>query len=183
MKGAASFFEKHLPEAQLYLHDRGFSLDDKVLKDFRIGYAPAGNLAKKEMLAAGFSEQKLLETDILKRSEKNFTFDTFKDRIMFPYFDIKGNINGYTGRWLTPQENTGKYVNTGDTPLFKKGTHLFGLYQARTAIARYDCAYIVEGQFDAMSMHKFGVCNTDCHQRNRTDSRNRYSCLAGSPIA
>lgn len=72
------------------------------------------------MLAAGFSEQKLLETDILKRSEKNFTFDTFKDRIMFPYFDIKGNINGYTGRWLTPQENTGKYVNTGDTPLFKK---------------------------------------------------------------
>lgn len=111
------------------------------------------------MLAAGFSEQKLLETDILKRSEKNFTFDTFKDRIMFPYFDIKGNINGYTGRWLTPQENTGKYVNTGDTPLFKKGTHLFGLYQARTAIARYDCAYIVEGQFDAMSMHKFGVCN------------------------
>lgn len=160
MKGAASFFEKHLPEAQLYLHDRGFSLDDKVLKDFRIGYAPAGNLAKKEMLAAGFSEQKLLETDILKRSEKNFTFDTFKDRIMFPYFDIKGNINGYTGRWLTPQENTGKYVNTGDTPLFKKGTHLFGLYQARTAIARYDCAYIVEGQFDAMSMHKFGVCNT-----------------------
>lgn len=160
MKGAAFFFEKHLPEAQLYLHDRGFSLDDKVLKDFRIGYAPAGNLAKKEMLAAGFSEQKLLETDILKRSEKNFTFDSFKDRIMFPYFDIKGNINGYTGRWLTPQENTGKYVNTGDTPLFKKGTHLFGLYQARTAIARYDCAYIVEGQFDAMSMHKFGVCNT-----------------------
>ena len=160
MKGAAFFFEKHLPEAQLYLHDRGFSLDDKVLKDFRIGYAPTGNLAKKEMLAAGFSEQKLLETDILKRSEKNFTFDTFKDRIMFPYFDIKGNINGYTGRWLTPQENTGKYVNTGDTPLFKKGTHLFGLYQARTAIARYDCAYIVEGQFDAMSMHKFGVCNT-----------------------
>ena len=136
MKGAAFFFEKHLPEAQLYLHDRGFSLDDKVLKDFRIGYAPAGNLAKKEMLAAGFSEQKLLETDILKRSEKNFTFDTFKDRIMFPYFDIKGNINGYTGRWLIPQENTGKYVNTGDTPLFKKGTHLFGLYQARTAIAR-----------------------------------------------
>lgn len=55
MKGAAFFFEKHLPEAQLYLHDRGFSLDDKVLKDFRIGYAPAGNLAKKEMLAAGFS--------------------------------------------------------------------------------------------------------------------------------
>ena len=45
MKGAAFFFEKHLPEAQLYLHDRGFSLDDKVLKDFRIGYAPAGNLA------------------------------------------------------------------------------------------------------------------------------------------
>lgn len=160
MKGAAVFFEKHLPEAQLYLHERGFSLTDKVITDFRIGYAPSGNTAKKEMLAAGFSEKKLIEIDILKKSDKDYVFDTFKDRIMFPYFDIKGNINGYTGRWLTPQENTGKYVNTGDTPLFKKGTHLFGLYQARTAIARYDCAYVVEGQFDVLSMHAVGVCNT-----------------------
>lgn len=160
MKGAATFFEKHLPEAQLYLHERGFSLDDKILRDFRIGYAPAGNLAKKELLAAGFSEQKLVEIDILKRSDKGFVFDTFKDRIMFPFFDIKGNIDGYTGRWLVPQENTGKYVNTGDTPIFKKGTHLFGLHQARTAISRYDQAYVVEGQFDVLSMHSVGVCNT-----------------------
>lgn len=160
MKGAAVFFEKHLPEAQLYLHNRGFDLTDKVIRDFRIGYAPAGNLAKKELLAAGFSQQKLIEIDILKESEKKFTYDTFKDRIMFPFFDIKGNIDGYTGRWITPQENTGKYVNTGDTPIFKKGTHLFGLYQARTAISRYDCAYVVEGQFDVLSMHAVGVCNT-----------------------
>lgn len=72
------------------------------------------------MLAAGFSERKLVEVDILKESDKGFTFDTFKDRIMFPFFDVKGNINGFTGRWLTTQPNSGKYVNTGDTPLFKK---------------------------------------------------------------
>lgn len=159
MKGAVAFFEKHLPEAQLYLHERGFNLTDKVIKDFRIGYAPEGNLAKKEMLAAGFSERKLVEVDILKESDKGFTFDTFKDRIMFPFFDVKGNINGFTGRWLTTQPNSGKYINTGDTPLFKKGTQLFGLYQARTAIARYDRAYVVEGQFDVLSLSAVGVCN------------------------
>ena len=74
------------------------------------------------------------------------------NRIMFPFFDVKGNINGFTGRWLTTQPNSGKYINTGDTPLFKKGTQLFGLYQARTAIARYDRAYVVEGQFDVLSL-------------------------------
>lgn len=159
MKGAVAFFEKHLPEAQLYLHERGFNLTDEVIKNFRIGYAPEGNLAKKEMLAAGFAERRLIEIDVLKENDKGYTYDTFKDRIIFPFFDGKGNINGFTGRWLTPQPNTGKYVNTGDTPLFKKGTHLFGLYQARTAIARYDRAYVVEGQFDVLSLHAVGVNN------------------------
>ncbi len=160
LNAASSFFERHLSDARRYLHERGFSLEDKVLRDFRIGYAPEGNRARQELTSAGFSEQKLIEVDILKKSERGFVFDTFKDRLMFPFFDIRGNICGYSGRWLTPQENTGKYVNTGNTPLFRKGEHLFGLYQARTAISKYDLVYLVEGQFDVLSMHAAGVCNT-----------------------
>lgn len=160
MSAAADLFQRHLPEAKSYLASRGYDLADKVLHDFRIGYAPDGNTAKKELLAAGYSEKRLIEVDILKESEKKFIYDTFKDRIMFPYLDLKGNVIGYSGRWTTPKENTGKYLNTGDTPLFKKGNHLFGLYQARNSISRHDNAYVVEGQFDAVSMHAVGVCNT-----------------------
>ncbi|WP_300877864.1 DNA primase, partial [uncultured Bacteroides sp.] len=159
MRAATAFFRKHLPDAQSYLYSRGYNLDDKVIADFQIGYAPQDNKAKGELLAAGFSKQRLIETGILAETDKGYVYDVFRDRIMFPYLDLKGNVVGYSGRYVTPQEKVGKYVNTGDTPLFRKGLHLFGLYQARAAIARYDNVYLVEGQFDVTSMHKAGVCN------------------------
>ena len=59
MKAAATFFQKHLPDAQSYLYSRGYNLDDKVITDFQIGYAPLDNKAKSELLAAGFSKQRL----------------------------------------------------------------------------------------------------------------------------
>ncbi len=160
LKGATAFFQKHLPDAQSYLYSRGYKLDNGILQDFKIGYAPEGNIAKKELLEAGFTQQRLLEVGVLGESEKGFIYDVFRDRIMFPFFDLKGNIVGYSGRYITPQEKSGKYINTGDTPLFKKGLHLFGLYQAREAISRYDNVYLVEGQFDVLSMHDVGVRNT-----------------------
>ena len=159
MKAAATFFKKHLPDAQSYLYSRGYNLDDKVIADFQIGYAPQNNKAKDELLSAGFSKQRLIEVGILAETDKGYVYDVFRDRVMFPYFDLKGNIIGYSGRYVIPQEKAGKYVNTGDTPLFRKGLHLFGLYQAKSAIARYDNVYLVEGQFDVTSMHKAGVCN------------------------
>ncbi len=160
ISAATDFFERNLPDAAIYLASRGYNLSNKTLHDFRVGYAPEGNKAKKELSAAGHSERKLLEVDVLKKTEKGFIYDTFQDRIMFPFFDLKGNVVGYSGRWISQKERTGKYVNTGDTPLFRKGLHLFGLYQARNFIARNDYVYLVEGQFDVLSMHAVGVCNT-----------------------
>ena len=124
LKGATVFFQKHLPDAQSYLYSRGYKLDNGILQDFKIGYAPEGNIAKKELLEAGFTRQRLLEVGVLGESEKGFIYDVFRDRIMFPFFDLKGNIVGYSGRYITPQEKSGKYINTGDTPLFKKRTSL-----------------------------------------------------------
>lgn len=160
LKGSVAFFQKHLPDAQSYLDQRGFRLTDKVIKDFGIGYAPEGNLARQEMLKAGYSENLLKQVGILAENERKTTYDVFRDRIMFPFFDLHGNPTGFSGRFVTKKENTGKYVNTGDTPIFKKGTQLFGLYQARKAIGRMNFVYLVEGQFDVLSLHAAGVENT-----------------------
>ena len=160
LKGAVVFFQKHLPKAQQYLNQRGFRLTDKVIKDFAIGYAPEGNLAVKEMLNAGYSKAVLTKVDVLKEAEDGRVYDNFRDRIMFPFFDLNGNVTGFSGRFVVPKDKAGKYHNTGDTPVFKKGAQIFGLLQARGAIGRMNNAYLVEGQFDVLSMHAAGVENT-----------------------
>lgn len=159
LKGSADFFQQHLPDARHYLSRRGYSLDEEVLQKFRIGYAPADNGVRKNLISRGYSEQRLIDVGVLARSEKGYVYDVFRDRLMFPFFDLKGNIVGFSGRYITPQENTGKYINTGDTVLFKKREQIFGMYQSRNAISRLDNAYLVEGQFDVLSLHSVGVCN------------------------
>jgi DNA primase catalytic core len=134
-------------------------VSDKVIRDFAIGYAPEGNQATQEMLKAGFSRSVLTRIDVLKENNGR-VYDNFHDRIMFPYFDLNGNVTGFTGRFVVPKDKTGKYHNTGDTPLFRKGSQIYGLLQARRAIGRMNNVYLVEGQFDVLSMHAAGVENT-----------------------
>ena len=160
LRGTTVFFQKYLPEVQKYLDERGFRLTDKVISSFAIGYAPEGNLAAKQMPLAGFSESLLLKVGVLSTTDNGKIYDVFRDRVMFPFIDLNGNVTGFSGRIVTAKEHTPKYANTGDTPVFKKGTQLFGLYQARRAIGRINNVYLVEGQFDVLSMHAAGVENT-----------------------
>lgn len=155
---AAKFFQKNLAQAESFLASRGYSLTDKALTDFGVGYAPMGNLALTELSRAGYSQELLQEVDVLGNSEGRL-YDRFRDRLMFPFYDMQGHIIGFSGRIVTPNDKTGKYVNTGETPLFTKGKHIFGLYQARKSIGKTGFAYLVEGQFDVMSLHKVGVEN------------------------
>ena len=155
---AARFFQKNLAQAESFLASRGYSLTDKALTDFGVGYAPMGNLALTELSRAGYSQELLQEVDVLGNSEGRL-YDRFRDRLMFPFYDMQGHIIGFSGRIVTPNDKTGKYVNTGETPLFTKGKHIFGLYQARKSIGKTGFAYLVEGQFDVMSLHKVGVEN------------------------
>ena len=76
---------------------------------------------------------------------------------MFPFLDLQGRPVGFSGRYVTPVRDAGKYVNTGDTPLFTKGCHLFGLYQAKQTIISTGTVYVVEGQFDVLSMAAAGI--------------------------
>lgn len=158
VNASSLFFEKNLPLAEGYLAGRGYSLTDGALKDYRIGYAPNNNELLKTLKGSGYDTKYLEMVNVIAKSERGY-YDVFRDRIMFPYIDLNGNVIGFSGRFVTPKENIGKYVNTSETPLFTKGNNLFGLYQAKKAISDKDNVYLVEGQFDVLSIAAAGVKN------------------------
>lgn len=159
IEASAAFYQSRLPDAKIYLEKRGYTLDDNILKTFRVGYAPEGNVASKQLPEKGYSVELLKEVNVLAQGQYN-TYDVFQDRIMFPFLDMQGRVLGFSGRYIIPKEKAGKYVNTANTPLFSKGKNIFGLYQAKKEITKFGNAYLVEGQFDVISMHAVGVCNT-----------------------
>lgn len=155
---ASDFFRSHLPDARGYLENRGFDINSEVIQNFKIGYAPAGNVLLTALPAKGYSLDSLKAVNVIAEGEHG-PYDVFRDRIMFPFLDLSGNVIGFSGRFVTEVKNTGKYVNTGDTDLFTKGNAIFGLYQAKRAIAAAKTAYLCEGQFDVLSLHAAGVEN------------------------
>ena len=160
LKAAAEFFQNNIVQAQSFLASRGYQLHDKALADYGVGYAPAGNMAMKWLTDHGYDPVILTAVDVLKhKPDTADTYDTFRDRLMFPFYDLHGRVLGFSGRQVTPNERSGKYVNTGETPVFTKGRNIFGLYQAKKSIAQKGFAYLVEGQFDVMSLHQCGVEN------------------------
>ena len=156
---AAKFYQGNLSQAESFLRSRGYDSRDKALADYGVGYAPAGNVAMKKLTELGYNLQLLTDVGILGKSQDGRSYDFFRDRIMFPFYDISGRVIAFSGRIVTPNDNAGKYVNTGETPIFRKGQHIFGLYQAKKAIARAGFAYLVEGQFDVITLHRYGVEN------------------------
>ena len=156
---AAKFYQGNLSQAESFLRSRGYDSSDKALAEYGVGYAPSGNVAMRKLTEQGYNLQLLTDVGILGKSQDGRNYDFFRDRIMFPFYDISGRVIAFSGRIVTPNDNAGKYVNTGETPIFRKGQHIFGLYQAKKAIARAGFAYLVEGQFDVITLHRYGVEN------------------------
>lgn len=156
---AAKFYQGNLSQAESFLRSRGYDSSDKALAEYGVGYAPSGNVAMRKLTEQGYNLQLLTDVGILGKSQDGRSYDFFRDRIMFPFYDISGRVIAFSGRIVTPNDNAGKYVNTGETPIFRKGQHIFGLYQAKKAIARAGFAYLVEGQFDVITLHRYGVEN------------------------
>lgn len=156
---AAKFYQGNLSQAESFLRSRGYDYNDKVLAEYGVGYAPAGNVAMRQLTERGYSQQLLTDVGVLGKSQDGRSYDFFRDRIMFPFYDVAGRVIAFSGRIVTPNEKAGKYVNTGETPIFRKGQHIFGLYQAKRSIAKEGFAYLVEGQFDVITLHKYGVEN------------------------
>ena len=149
-------------EAKSYLLSRGWNAgEDQTLELFHVGYAPdTWRTLIDDMKRSAFNSETLIQAGLAAKGEKS-VYDSFRGRILFPYYDLKGNVVGFTGRSIKPSDNV-KYYNTGETPVFHKGSVLFGLFQARQAIGQQDRVYFVEGQFDVLSFVRAGIRNTVC---------------------
>jgi len=143
---------KDAPTAIEYLKKRGLSGD--VAKEFGVGYAP-GAWQNLEAVFPDYSAKSLVAAGLVKQNEEGRRYDLFRDRIMFPIVDMRGNVIGFGGRVLESGEP--KYLNSPETPVFEKGRELYGLYQARRAIRDAGRVVVVEGYMDVVALAQHGV--------------------------
>jgi len=162
LESATLFFENSLasnPEALKYLKSRGLS--DESIKIWRLGYAKASwRELYTHLKAIGHKEEFILKAGLIKRKDdKTEPYDVFRDRIIFPLFDVGGKVIGFSGRALA-KETEPKYLNSPDTILFTKSQVLYGLNKAKDEIRRKNYAVLVEGQMDLLLSHQVGISNT-----------------------
>lgn len=155
MQTATRYYREQLkqsPRAIDYLKRRGLS--GEIAAKFGIGYAPDG----WQNLAAAFPDYQsdtLSETGLVISGDDNKRYDRFRDRIMFPIFNVRGQVIGFGGRVLDKGEP--KYLNSPETPLFEKGRELYGLFQAQKAIRAGQQVLVVEGYMDVVALAQQGV--------------------------
>ncbi len=155
MQAATRYYREQLkqsPHAIDYLKRRGLS--GEVAARFGIGYAPDGwqNLAS---IVSSYQDASLVETGMVIEGEGGKRYDRFRDRIMFPIVNARGQVIGFGGRVLDKGEP--KYLNSPETPLFEKGHELYGLFQAQKAIRAGQQVLVVEGYMDVVALAQHGV--------------------------
>ena len=155
MQTATRYYREQLKLSQRaidYLKQRGLS--GEIAAKFGIGYAPDG----WQNLAATFPDYQdvtLSETGLVITTEEAKRYDRFRDRIMFPIVNVRGQVIGFGGRVLDKGEP--KYLNSPETPLFEKGRELYGLFQAQKAIRAGQKVLVVEGYMDVVALAQHGV--------------------------
>jgi DNA primase len=158
---AFEFYAEQLrsPEAgpaRQFLADRGF--DRQVALDFGCGFAPAGwDALTRHLRAKGYSQQELVTAGLAKESSRGTLIDRFHRRLVWPIRDITGDVIGFGARKLMDDDPGPKYLNTPETPLYKKSTVLYGIERAKRDIAKKHQAVVVEGYTDVMACHLAGV--------------------------
>lgn len=157
---SARFFFKNLTEdrvAKEYFSNRG--IKDSTIRKFGLGYAKDGWHNLNYFLKnKGFKEEQLLEAGLVLKSEKKGNiYDRFRNRVIFPVFDIKGNVIGFGGRVL--DDSKPKYLNSPETLIFQKGYNLYGLNFAIKEQVQEKYFIIVEGYMDCISLNQYGITN------------------------
>ena len=153
LEQAATFYKQQLkqnPRAIDYLKRRG--LTGQIAARYGIGYAPADNGLKQ--VFADYQAAALAESGMVIDGDRG-RYDRFRDRIMFPIRNSKGQIIGFGGRILDQGEP--KYLNSPETPLFHKGSEIYGLFEARDAIREAGRVVVVEGYMDVVALAQHGV--------------------------
>ncbi len=158
LEKAGESFRKHLkasPQAIEYLKRRGVS--GETARRFGLGYAPAGwrNLAS---VFAHYDDPQLEESGLVIVGEDDGKrYDRFRDRLMFPIRNVKGECIGFGGRVFGDEKP--KYLNSPETPVFHKGRELYGLFEARTALRDMGYALVTEGYMDVVALAQLGFAN------------------------
>jgi len=174
---AAEWFHENLVKrevgepARKYLKKRGITAE--IAKRWQLGYAPdewdaLGSWAR----ARGYDARDLITSGLVRTkdeadSDQNQTsklkaqtsYDRFRGRIMFPIHNDVGEVIAFSGRLLKDEEGAAKYLNSPETPLFRKGNVLFGLHKTKRALIEADCAIVCEGQIDLISLFEAGITN------------------------
>ncbi|HEX8077077.1 MAG TPA: DNA primase, partial [Chthoniobacterales bacterium] len=175
---AADWFHENLVKskaagaAREYLKRRG--IDRRIAKDWQIGFAPESwdaflNWGRER----GYQQRLLLESGLLTRRDESGgddkVYDRFRNRIMFPIHNDVGEVIAFSGRILPPspglrragdkEAEAAKYVNSPETPLFRKGRVLFGLHKTKRGLIEADCAIVCEGQLDLITLFEAGIIN------------------------
>lgn len=143
--------------AKEYLNGRG--LTDQTIKHFGLGAAPdAWDGLIKHLRAKGFNESELEAANLISKGRNGGYYDRFRNRVMFPVIDLRGNVVAFSGRARPGDDaQAAKYVNTSDTLVYKKSNHIYGLNFAKAHCA--DRVVLVEGNMDVVSLHQAGIQN------------------------
>ena len=169
---AAEWFHENLIKKEIgeparkYLKQRGITAE--IAKRWQLGYAPDewdafGGWARTQ----GYEQRDLLASGLIKPKDENQTsnitpqtsYDRFRRRIMFPICNDVGEVIAFSGRLLKDEEGAAKYLNSPETPLFRKGNVLFGLHKSKRPLIEANCAIVCEGQLDLISLFEAGITN------------------------
>ncbi|WP_327676695.1 DNA primase [Kitasatospora sp. NBC_00458] len=160
-KVAAAYYQEQLtsPEAEIgrrFLGERGF--DEEAAKTFGVGYAPVGwEHLVRYLRGKGFSDKEILLGGLASQGQRGGLIDRFRGRLVWPIRDIAGEVIGFGARRLREDDNGPKYLNTPETPIYKKSHVLYGIDLAKKEIAKSGRAVVVEGYTDVMACHLAGV--------------------------
>ncbi len=137
-----------------YFKSRG--LDPKTIRHFGLGYAPdTGFALTNHLRELGYTKDELLQSDMVRLSKNGNLYDRYRNRVMFPIIDLRGNVVAFGGRVLG--DGTPKYINTSDTPVYHKGSGLFALNFAKNANSEQ--LILAEGYMDVIALHRAGFTN------------------------
>lgn len=157
VEAARFFYGKLRKNKQALNYFRGRGILDNTLTKFGLGYSiDSWNELLYYLKSKDYSELDMLNAGLIIKNEKNKIYDRFRNRVMFPVFDIKGKVIGFGGRVL--DDSKPKYLNSPETALFKKGTNLYGLNFAIKDL-KERIVVIVEGYMDCISLHQYGITN------------------------
>jgi DNA primase len=144
--------------ARDYIARRG--LAPEIVERFCLGWAPAGwNELRDHLRGRGFSEVVAEKAGLVSKSAKGSYYDRFRERLIFPIMNLSAQTVAFGGRSLVDGDGP-KYLNSSETPIYTKGEHLYGLYQARRAMSHSKSVLLTEGYVDVLSLHQFGFENS-----------------------